>query len=78
MIPSKVDGRNPRHARHLAELMDAYPELIMPTPIGYRSSIADGLATQCPVWAIKRTSARPAAREVRAMAEYIQNKMEIA
>ena len=78
MVPSKVDGRNPRHARHLAELSKAYPDLIMPTPIGYRSSIADALASHCPVWSIRKTSARKAAQEVRAMTQYIHDKMEIA
>lgn len=78
MIPSKVDGRNPRHTRHLAELTAAYPSLIMPTPIGYRSSIADALASHCPVWEIRKTSARVAAKEVRAMTQYIHDKMEIA
>lgn len=78
MIPSKVDGRNPRHTRHLAELTAAYPTLIMPTPIGNRSSIADALATHCPVWEIKKTSARVAAKEMLAMAQHIQDKMEIA
>lgn len=78
MVPSKVDGRNPRHARHLTELTAAYPDLIMPTPIGYRSSIADALASHCPVWSIRKTSARKAAQEVRAMTQHIHDKMEIA
>ncbi len=78
MIPSKVDGRNPRHERHLAELTAAFPTLIMPTPIGNRSSIADALASHCPVWEIKKTSARVAGREMLAMAQHIQDKMEIA
>ncbi|WP_232280428.1 ParA family protein [Sphingomonas sp. PAMC 26605] len=78
MIPSKVDGRNPRHTRYLAELQAAYPALIMPTPIGYRSSIADALASHCPVWEIRRTSARAATKEVRAMTQHIHDKMEIA
>lgn len=78
MIPSKVDGRNPRHERHLAELTAAYPTLMVPTPIGYRSSIADALASHRPVWTIRKTSARKAAQEVRAMTSHILEKMEIA
>jgi len=78
IIPSKVDSRNPRHIRHLADLSAAYPTLIIPTPIGYRSSIADALANFCPVWEIRKTSARVAAKEVRAMTQYIHDKMEIA
>jgi chromosome partitioning protein len=77
MIPSKVDKRNPRHTKHLAELVEAYPELIVPTPIGYRSSIADALATRRPVWEIRKTAARVAGREVRAMADHLSGMMEI-
>lgn len=78
MIPSKVDGRNPRHTATLADLQAAYPALILPTPIGYRSSIADALASHCPVWEIRKTSARAATKEVRAMTQHIHDKMEIA
>jgi len=77
MIPSKVDGRNPRHGRHLEELTRAYPQLVIPTPVGNRSSVADALASGVPVWEIKRTSARKAAQEMRAMAIHIQEAMEI-
>lgn len=78
MIPSKVDGRNARHQRHLTELATAYPDLVASTPIGYRSSIADALASHRPVWAIKKTAARVATQEMRAMAARIQSMMEIA
>lgn len=78
MVPSKVDGRNPRHGQHLAELKEAYPQLMIPAAIGLRSSIADALATGVPVWKIKKTAARKAAKEVRELAKYIFEKMEIA
>jgi len=77
MVPSKVDGRNPRHGRHLKELENAYPQLMIPTGIGLRSSIADALASGVPVWKIKKTAARVAAKEVRALASHIFEKMEI-
>jgi hypothetical protein len=34
MVPSKIDGRNPRHGRHLQELANAYPQLMIPAGIG--------------------------------------------
>lgn len=77
MVPSKVDSRNPRHKRHLEELSKAFPSLIVPTSIGLRSSVADALASCIPVWQIKKTAARKAALEVRSLAEYVSNKMEI-
>ena len=78
MMPSKVDARNPRHARHLEELERAYPQLMIPARIGLRSSIADALATGVPVWKIKKTAARKAAQEVRALANYVFERLEIA
>jgi chromosome partitioning protein len=77
MVPSKVDSRNPRHKRHLDELMRTYPQLMIPTAVGLRSSIADALASKLPVWNIKKTAARKAAQEVRALAGYIFDRMEI-
>ena len=78
MVPSKVDGRNPRHRRHLEELQRVYPTLIIPVSIGLRSSIADALASCVPVWRIKKTSARRATQEVRELAAQVFKKMEIA
>lgn len=77
MVPSKVDARNPRHGRHLLELNLAYPQLMIPTGVGLRGSIADALASGVPVWKIKKTAARKAAKEVRALADYVFKRMEI-
>ena len=77
MVPSKVDGRNPRHARHLEELERAYPQLMIPTGVGLRSSIADALASRMPVWKIKKTAARKATQEIRALAAHVFEKMEM-
>ncbi|MFN7836028.1 MAG: ParA family protein [Burkholderiaceae bacterium] len=77
MVPSKVDARNPRHVRHQDELLAAYPQLMIPAGIGLRSSIADALASGVPVWKIKKTAARKATQEVRALAAYVFEKMEI-
>ena len=78
MVASKVDSRNPRHVRHQAELNEAYPKMMVPVSIGLRSSVADAVATRVPVWKIKKTAARKAAKEMRAFADYVFTKMEIA
>ncbi|EAM5005973.1 TPA: ParA family protein [Escherichia coli] len=78
MVPSKVDGRNPRHVRHLTELKNAYPSLMVPAAVGLRSSIADALASRVPVWKIKKTAARKASQEMRALADHVYNKMGVA
>ena len=78
MMPSKMDARNPRHKRHLDELKRAYPQLMIPANIGLRSSIAEALSSGVPVWKIKKTAARKATKEIRALADYLFTKMEIA
>ncbi len=36
MVPSKVDGRNPRHVNHLQELQTAYPMHALMVPVARR------------------------------------------
>lgn len=76
MVASKVDRRNPRHVRHLKELKERYPDLIIEQVIGLRSSVADAIATGVPVWKIRKTAARFAAKELKAFAEHILKRME--
>lgn len=78
ILPSKVDGRNPRHHAHLAELSAAYQAQLIPTPIGLRGSVADALATGQPVWAIHKTAARKAAQEMRKAAAHLFDAMNLA
>jgi len=78
MVPNKVDARKPRHVANLAMLQHAYPQLVLPFSIGARDSIAEALGEQMPVWKIKKTAARKATQEVRALGEYVFTKMEIA
>jgi chromosome partitioning protein len=78
MVPNKVDARKPRHVANLATLQQAYPQLVLPFSVGARDSIAEALGEQLPVWKIKKTAARKATQEVRALADYVFTKMEIA
>jgi chromosome partitioning protein len=78
MVPNKVDARKPRHVANLATLQQAYPQLVLPFSVGARDSIAEALGEQMPVWKIKKTAARKATQEVRALANYVFTKMEIA
>lgn len=78
MVPNKVDARKPRHVANLETLQQAYPQLILPFSVGARDSIAEALGEQMPVWKIRKTAARKASKEVRALADYVYTKMEIA
>lgn len=76
MLPCKVDGRNPRHALYMGELEAAFPNILIPTAIGLRTSIENALSMGVPVWEIKKTSARVAAQEFRDLAAFVLTKME--
>ncbi len=78
MLPNKVDARKPRHIANLAELRATYPNKVMPVSVGLRDSIAEALGMNVPVWAIKKTAARVATKEVRALAQHVYEQMEIA
>lgn len=78
MVPNKVDRRKPRHVGNLTDIQTAYPQLVTPFSIGWRDSIAEALGEQMPVWKINKTAARIAVKEVRALAQYVFEKMEIA
>ena len=75
MLPSRVDSRNPRHKAHLQELQAAYPKLLVPVTIGQRSNVANALASQLPVWRIRKTAARSAAKEFRDLGKYVFDKL---
>jgi chromosome partitioning protein len=75
MLPSKVDSRNKRHADHLRELHAHYANLVLPVTVPLRTSIADALATRRPLWTIKKSAARKAAGEMRAMIDHVTTAM---
>jgi chromosome partitioning protein len=77
-VANMVDSRRPRHRNNLAALREQFPDQVMPIQIGLRDSISEALGERQPVWRIKRTAARVASKEVRAVADYIGGQMEIA
>lgn len=77
MVPSKVDSRNPRHVRHYNQLREAYPDDIIPFKVGLRGSVAEALEGGIPVWKVRKTAARVAAKEFKALNKYIFEKMGI-
>lgn len=71
MVASKVNGRSQRHTEALASLSRAYPAMMVPHTIGQRESIAQAAVERVPVWQVRKTSARAAAAEMRALAQYV-------
>jgi chromosome partitioning protein len=77
LIASRVDKRNPLHVRNLDSLKSNHADQLVPVVIGQRSSFGEALHSKVPVWNIKRTSARVAAKEMRDFAEYVFTKVEL-
>ncbi|AEC18761.1 IncC1 [Pusillimonas sp. T7-7] len=77
ILPSRVDRRNPRQINHLAQVQQAHQQLLVPFVIGLRSSVAEALALGVPVWTLRKTSARAAAVEMRALGDYVVTKMGV-
>lgn len=78
MLPNRVDTRNARQLDNLASMRAAFKDLVMPFDCRQRGSIGEALGDQKPVWQVKKTAARAAAKEVRVMTQYVFEKMEVA
>lgn len=77
ILPSRVDRRNPRQVRNLEQLQQAQAANMAPLVIGLRSSVAEALALGMPVWKLRKSSARVASAEMRALGEYVLSKMGV-
>lgn len=77
MVPSRVDRRNPRQVRHLADVQEAHSKLLAPVVVGLRSSIAEALAAGEPVWKSRKTTARAAGAEMRALGTHVLQSMGV-
>jgi chromosome partitioning protein len=81
MVPNMVRLGTPRHSANLQELKEAFPSYVLPISIGLRDSIAEGLGSQVPVWEVlndsgqKKSAARQASKEVRALAKHVFSVM---
>lgn len=77
ILPSRVDLRNPRHVANLAQVQAAHSQFLTPFTIGQRTSIADALAAGEPVWKSRKTAARAAGAEMRALGQYVLDKLQL-
>lgn len=75
MLPSRYNSRTNRHRDNLEQLKTAYGSLVCDFKITERNAISQSLADCVPVWKIKKTAARPAAKEMQEMVKYVHEKM---
>src|SRR5690606_7602054 len=78
IVPNRVDRRNPRQVKHLAEVQAAHGRLLAPVVVGLRTSVAEALAAGEPVWNNKKTAARVAGAEMRALGAHVLASMGVA
>lgn len=72
LLPNKVDFRKPRVEDNFLAVKEAYGDLVLDTVISNRDSFAEAVtAAKQPVWSIRKTSARPAAKEIKAFGEHV-------
>jgi len=82
LLPSLVDRRIPTQMAILdqvtnAQLFKDANITVIPTTIFLRTSIAEALDQQVPVWQIKKSSARVAAKEMRDFAQYVLDNVGV-
>lgn len=77
MFPNRVNYRDQRQLDNLASMRAAFKDLVMPFDCRSRGSFAEALGDQIPVWDIKKSAARVAAKEVRVMTQFVFEKMEV-
>lgn len=76
ILASRVNTTNPRQLNHLEELKAAYGDLVIPGYIGSRNAIADAITFKEDIYENKKSSARKAKQELKAVCDFIYNKME--
>lgn len=77
MLPNLFNPRSQAQKERLEQLINKYPHLLIPKAIGIRTSIPEALYEGVPVWDVKKTAARTAAKEMLAAFDIIFEKMEI-
>lgn len=76
MVPSRFNANSPAQKEHLQQILASYSHLMLRACIGNRSAVAEALGTKKPVWEVKKTAARLAAKEMRQAVTLITAKME--
>ncbi|QIQ22538.1 ParA family protein [Zophobihabitans entericus] len=77
ILPFKVDFGKPRQKRNYEILVNEVPELLAPLKVHNRDAIGEALEEKIPVWRVKKSAARLANQEMKALYEYISEKMNI-
>ncbi len=77
LLPNLFDAVAPTQRDDLLRLLKDYHQYVLPTKISKRTAFRDAASDSVPVWAVQKSSAREATREVRHAFNLICNKMEL-
>lgn len=77
LLPSIVDNRVPVQVENVQELRKIYPDIVLPVQLSVVGGYAEAGAKKVPVWAIKKTTARKAVKEMKALVSIVAKKMEL-
>jgi len=75
MLPSRVNAHSPAQKANLVDLLKSYSDLVVRRVITQRTSTGEAASVKKPVWAIRKTSARDAGQEMKAVLAHIIDKM---
>lgn len=75
MLPNMVNNTSPMHKANLKQMVEAYPQYVMPFKISNRTSIGEALADRIPVWKLGKSAAREAGKEMREALAEIQKRI---
>lgn len=75
MLANRLNANSTKQKDSFEELVKGYASYLIPAKVGLRSSIPDAMDESMPVWKLNRTSARVAAKEMRAALEYVFDRM---
>lgn len=76
MVPSFVNSRSTRQMATLAALTTNHGDRIINHPIYHREAIEEAGAGRVPVWQVRKSAARAAATEMRALTNYVFDQMQ--
>lgn len=75
VIANKVNNNSPMHLRNLKALIAENPKIIVPFKISARTNIGEAIAERTPVWAMPKTAARDAGKEMRVVLDFLAERM---
>jgi chromosome partitioning protein len=75
MLPSRVNTHSPAQKVNLVDLLKCYPDLVVRKVITQRTATGEAAGAKKPVWAIRKTSARDAGHEMKAVLAHIIENM---